>query len=105
MSLDHFVLQFTKMLGGVGWVVCVNIARMCGGVSNNVHFFLCMVFEAIGYIFMVYIKYMDGFFKKKNLGSFLNYGEIVGSLYVILSVVKCAMTCEFGKGPLWGLKL
>ena len=66
MSLDHFVLQFTKMLGGVGWVVCVNIARMCGGVSNNVHFFLCMVFEAIGYIFMVYIKYMDGFFLKKK---------------------------------------
>ena len=27
---------------------------------------------------------------------------IVGSSYVMVPALKCVMTCEYGKGPLWG---
>ena len=33
------------------------------------------------------------------LGSIRNLGGIVGSLYVMVSALKCAITCEYGKGP------
>ena len=33
------------------------------------------------------------------LGSIRNSGGIVGSSYVMVSALKCAITCESGKGP------
>ena len=39
------------------------------------------------------------------LGSICSSGEIVGSSYVMVSTLKCAITCEYGKGPSWGLRL
>ena len=39
------------------------------------------------------------------LGSLRNSGGIVGSLQMIMSALKCVMTCECGKGPKWGLRL
>ena len=39
------------------------------------------------------------------LGSILNSGGIVGSLYIMVSVLKCAMMCESGNGQSWGLRL
>ena len=39
------------------------------------------------------------------LGSFLNYGGIIGSSYIMVSTLKCVMTCESGKRPSWGLRL
>ena len=39
------------------------------------------------------------------LGSVGSYGGIVGSSYVMVSTLKCAITCEYGKGPSWGLRL
>jgi hypothetical protein len=29
----------------------------------------------------------------------------VGSSYIIVSALKCVMTCEYGKEPSWGLRL
>ena len=39
------------------------------------------------------------------LGSMCSFGGIVGSLYVMVLALKCAITCDFGKDPSWGLKL
>ena len=33
------------------------------------------------------------------LSSICSYGGIVGSTYVMVSALKYAITCEFGKGP------
>ena len=35
-------------------------------------------------------------------GSIRSSGGIVGSSYVMVSALKCVMTCESGKGPSWG---
>ena len=37
-------------------------------------------------------------------GSICSSGGIVGSSYVMVSTLKCVMTCESGKGFLWGLR-
>lgn len=47
------------MSNGLGRAVCVNIARMRSGVTNDVQL-LFMVVRANGCIFMVYKQYMDG---------------------------------------------
>ena len=39
------------------------------------------------------------------LGSIRSSGGIVGPSYVMVSTLKCAITCESRKGPLWGLRL
>ena len=39
------------------------------------------------------------------LRSVRSYGGTVGSSYVMVLALKCAITCEFGKGPSWGLRL
>lgn len=39
------------------------------------------------------------------VGSIHNFGGIASFLYVIVLTLKCVMTCEFGKGPSWGLRL
>ena len=39
------------------------------------------------------------------LGSIRNYGGIVGSSYMMVSSLKCVITCESRKGPSWGLRL
>ena len=36
------------------------------------------------------------------LGSIRSSGGIVGSSYVMVSALKCVMTCESKKGPSWG---
>jgi hypothetical protein len=33
------------------------------------------------------------------LGSILSFGGIVGSSYMMMSALKCVITCEHGKGP------
>ena len=38
--LDHFVLQFTKIFGGVGGVICANIAGLCRVLAMT---FICCV--------------------------------------------------------------
>ena len=40
-----------------------------------------------------------------NLGSIISSSGFVDSLYVMVSVLKCVITCEFGKGLVWGLRL
>ena len=39
------------------------------------------------------------------LGSVLSFEGIVGSLYMMVSALRWVITCESGKGPLWGLGL
>ena len=39
------------------------------------------------------------------IGSIRSSDGIVGSSYVMVSALKCAITCESGKGPSWGLRL
>ena len=51
------------MPNALGRAVCVNIARMCSGVTNDVQL-LFMVVKANGCIFMVYKEYMDDFMFK-----------------------------------------
>ena len=38
-------------------------------------------------------------------GSIRSSSGIVGSSYIMVSALKCVMTCEYGKGPSWGLVL
>ena len=38
-------------------------------------------------------------------GSICDSGGIVGSSYVMVSALKCVMTCKSEKGPLWGSRL
>ena len=39
------------------------------------------------------------------LGSIRSSDGIVGSSYVMVSALRCAITCESWKCPLWGLRL
>ena len=38
-------------------------------------------------------------------GSILSFGRISNFVYMTMSTLKCVMTCESKRGPLWGLKL
>ena len=40
-----------------------------------------------------------------TLGSIRSSSGIVGSLYIMVTALKCVMTCEYGNEPSWGLRL
>jgi hypothetical protein len=88
-----------EMSSDVGRAVCVNIATMCNGVTNDMQL-LFMVIEANRCIFMVYREHLDGSVYIYCL--IPSYGGIVGYSYVIVLVLKCVMMRESRKGPLWG---
>lgn len=37
------------------------------------------------------------------IGSIFSSSMMVGFSYVMVLALKCVMTCESGKGPVWGL--
>jgi hypothetical protein len=81
-----------EMSSDVGRAVCVNIATMCNGVTNDMQL-LFMVIE-------VYREHLDGSIYIYCL--IPSYGGIVGYSYVIVLVLKCVMMRESRKGSLWG---
>ena len=97
VSLDHFVLRFIGVsFTSVGGAVCVNIMDICRVLAMvSICWFL-----SISYLMGVFSWCMQSTWMARLyvLGSIFVPGGIVRSLYVMVSTLKCVMTCEYRKG-------
>jgi hypothetical protein len=102
MSLDHVVIRSIGVFIGVGGVILVNIAGICRMLAMTSIWWVYPLDPTGVVLWCMHYMWMERLFV---LGSVRNYGGIVGSLYTMVSTLKCVMTCEYGKGPSWGLRL
>ena len=86
-------------VGGAGWANIVGICR----VLAILYIHWVYSFDPVGMpLWCMHRVCMARF---SILGSICNSDGIVGSSYVMVSALKCVITCESEKGPSWGLRL
>ena len=94
MSWDHFLLRFTEVFGGVGGTVVLNmvdISRAWQMVSMRPAYPLDPMGEVL------WCMHSTRMSRLSIRGLICNSGGIVGSSYVIVSALKCVITCESKK--------
>ena len=99
MCCDHFLLRFTEMFIGVGGTV----------VSNTVGIFRVLPMMSMRRAYslgprgeVLWCMHSTRMSRLSIRGSICSSGGIVGSSYVMVSALKCMLTCESKKGPSWG---
>ena len=84
------------MLIGVGGAVVLNIVGICKDLP--IFYIRCTYF--VGPVDVVLWCIYNILTSRLSVrGSICSSGGIVGSSYIMVSALKCVMTCEFGKGP------
>ena len=86
----------TGVFIGVGGAVVLNIVGICKVLQ---FIFMCHAypFGSIGVVLWCIHNIHMSWFSIR--GSIRSSGGIVSSSYIIVSALKCVMTCEFGNGP------
>ena len=102
VSLDHFVPRFVGVFIGEDGAILVNNARICR-VLSIMSIWWVYPLDLLGVV--LWCMHSTRIAQLSVLGSIRSSRGIVGSSYVMVSTLKCVMTCEFGKGPSWGLRL
>ena len=102
MSRDQFLLRFTEVFIGVGDAVVLNTMGIC----RNLPIMFMRHAYPLGprdvVLWCIHSIRMSQLYVR---GSIRNSGGIVCSSYIMVSALKCVMTCDSGKGPSWGLRL
>ena len=84
------------MFSGVGGAVVLNIVGICrdSPIVFMRHAYLVVPMDVV--LWCIHSILMS---RLSIRGSICSSGSIVGSSYVMVSALKCKMTCESGKGP------
>ena len=84
------------------WYNCVKYVRYLECGANDVHLSCVISWPGGVVLWWMHNIWMS---RLSMRGSIRSSGDIVGSLYVMVSALKCVMMCETAKGPWWGWKL
>ena len=102
VSWDQFSLRFTNVFISMGDAVMLNTVGICRDLPIM---FMQHAYPLGPRDVVLWCIHGILISRFSIRGSIRSSGGIVDSSYMMVSALKCVMTCEFGKRPSWGLRL